>query len=309
VEYVAITAFYTDTSGVRHDRILREVEHIGEYVVDGVVSYLTPSDYNDAGVIFHLIVRNEHGLIYTEEVTLVENSIEAHFNRWEDSLLPDITNNSRDFVVVGENIRYYVDVSANSEPSSVKINGIAATKSGEFLGSSVSNTTWYIPWSSNAKGSYPMEVEVVSGNKSATIPMRDIVVYGLKIGERTTTIDTSGQTMYMLQNAGYTSTYMTSTGTTLAANTSQNYYNLFTIEGGYINSIARDAYMTGTNGNVSFGSGTSYTIAKSGSNIRISYRSGWSTYNMRQTSNTAIGLSTSSSNRNWNLYPVTYDIP
>jgi len=143
-----------------------------------------------------------------------------------------------------------------------------------------------------------------------TVSMPDVTVYGLTIGNRTTSVDTSGNTMYMLQNASYTTTYMCATGTTLAANSSSNYYNLFTIEGSNIRSVARDAELVGTNGSISFGaSGTNYTIARSGNNIRISYRSSWTTYYMRQSSNTAIGMSNNTSNRNWNLYIVTYDIP
>lgn len=308
IEHIEILATYTDTSGVEHNKLIRRVNSVNDYITSGTVSYITPSDYNDTGVIFHLLVRNEHGLIYTEEITLVENSIEAHFNRWEDTMQTDITNNTRNFVIVGEEIRYYVNVSTNSEPSSVKINGIAATKSGEFAGSGVSNTTWYVTWSSATKGICAMEVEVTSDGKSVVVPMPDVTVYGLTVGARTTSIDTSGATMYMLQNANYTSTYMTAVGTSLAANTSQNYYNLFTIEDSKVRSIARDSYLTGTNGTVSFGTGTNYTIAVSGNNIRISYRWG-RTYYMRQTNNTTIGLSTSTSYRNWNLYPVTYDIP
>ena len=314
IEHIEIVATYTDTSGVEHDKTIREMSNIGEYMIDGVVSYITPSDYNDTGVIFHLIVRNEHGLIYTEEVTLVENAIEAHFNRWEDTLNNNITNNDRNFIVVGEEIRYYVNVSANSDPSSVKINGIEATQSGSFVGTGVSNTTWYITFSKATKGVYTMEVEVTSEGRSITATMPEVIVYGLNIGNRTTNLDTSGNTMYMLQNNDYTTTRMTALNTSLAANTSQNYYNLFTIEGGTIRSVAREAYLSGTNGSISFASeGTNYTITSSGNSFYIYTVSGWGwfqeTYYVRQTSNTVIGISNSTSRRSWNLLPVTYDIP
>ena len=314
IEHIEILASYTDVNGVKHDKLIREIDGIDDYITDGVVSYITPSDYNDMGVIFHLVIRNEHGLIYTEEVTLVESTIEAHFNRWEDTLNNDITNDSRNFIVVGEEIRYYVNVSANSEPSSVKINGVAATRSGGFSGSAVSNTTWYITLSKATKGIYAMEVEATSDNKSVTVPMPDVTVYGLKVGSRTTNIDTSGKTMYMLQNSNYTSTQMTALDSSLAANTSQNYYNLFTIEGGMVRSVAREAYLSGTNGTISFATaGTSYTIEASGNSINIYTTSGWGwfqqTYYVRQTSDTVVGISNSNSNRNWNLLPVTYDIP
>ncbi len=314
IEHIEIVATYTDTSGVKHDKIIREMSNIGEYMIDGVVSYITPSDYDDTGVIFHLIVRNEHGLIYTEEVTLVENAIEVHFNRWEDTLNNNITNNDRNFIIVGEEIRYYVNVSANSTPSSVKINGIEATRSGSFVGTGVSNTTWYITFSQATKGIYTMEVEATSEGKNITVPMPEVTVYGLNIGNRTTNIDTSGNTMYMLQNNDYTTTCMTALNTSLAANTSQNYYNLFTIEDDMIRSVAREAYLSGTNGTISFAAvGTNYTITTSGNSINIYTVSGWGwfqeTYYVRQTSNTVVGISNNTSRRNWNLLPVTYDIP
>ncbi len=313
IEHVEIRVNYTDTSGVEHEKVIREVENVGEYITNGVVSYITPSDCNDDGVIFHLVVRNEHGLIYTEKISLVETTIEAHFNRWEDTMNVDITNNTRSYIIVGEEIRYYVNVSANSEPSSVKINGVEATKSGEFAGAGVSNTTWYIEWSEDTKGIYEMSVDVVSGGKSLTASMPDVTVYGLTLGNRTTSVDTSGNTMYLLQNAAYTDTYLTATNTTLSASVLQNYYSLFTIEGNRVKSVARDSYFTGTNGNVSFGTGTNYTINASGNNIRIHYTSGWGwyqqTYYLRQSNNITVGISTDTSNRNWNLYLVTYDIP
>lgn len=315
IEQITIMASYTDTSGVLHSRVIREINGVDSYSEDGIVSYITPSDYNESGVSFTLVVRNEHGLTYTEVQTIVENSVELSFNRWEDAVQTDITNNTRNFVVVGEDIRYYINVSANSEPSSVLINGVEATKSGEFAGSGVSNTIWYIPWSSNTKGVYDMEVEAhFSEGATVTATTPAMLVYGLTLGNRTTTIDTSGETMYMWQNAAYTSTYMTANGTTLAANTSTDYYNLFTVEGDNIRSMARGTYLNGTNGSISFSAtATDYAIERSGNNIRISYESGWGwftqTYYVRQTSSTAVSISTSTTNRNWNLIPVTYDIP
>ena len=168
----------------------------------------------------------------------------------------DITNNTRNFVVVGEEIRYYVNVSANTEPSSVKISGIEATKGGEFAGPGVSNTIWYITWSNSTKGIYDMNVEITSGGKRATVPMPAVTVYGVTMGSRTNKVDTSGATIYMLQNAAYTDTYMTATSTTLSASIIKNYYSLFTIEGGKIKSEARGTYLMGTNGSISFGPGT-----------------------------------------------------
>ena len=310
IENITIRATYTDLSGVKRQRDIRVVNNINEYITDGTVSYITPSDCGDSGVLFHLIVRNEHGLIYTEEATLVQENITVEFNHWEDNLQNSITNSNQNYVIVGEQIRYYVNISASGEPSSVKINGVTATKSGEFAGSSVSNTIWYITWSANTKGFYDMTVETKVGEKEKTTSLSRITVYGLTVGNTTTTIDTSGSTLYVLTNANYTSTRMTATGTSLAADSNTNYYNLFTLEGSKIKSVARGQYLNGTTGTINFSAtGTNFTTSTSGSNKQYSYKSGTRTYYIRQSSATAVSMSTTNSNRNWQLRPVTYDIP
>ncbi len=315
IEHIEILASYTDTEGVEHDKVIREVEQVGEYITNGTVSYITPSDCNDDGVVFHLVVRNEHGLLYTEEVTLVGTSVTIEFNRWVDAMRDDINSSSRNFVVAGEQIRYYVNISANVEPTSVLINGMQATRSGSFAGSSVSNTTWYITWSQNSKGEYPMSVTATVDDKSVTTPLGEIAVYGLIVGSQTTTIDKSGATLYVLQNANFNSTYLTATSTSLTASmTLQGYYNLFTFEGEKIRSVARGTYWSGTNGSVSFNAtGADYRTTTSGQNIRIyaQVSNGWwtQTYYLRQTGNTTVSMQTNTSNTNWVLYPVTYDIP
>ena len=310
IENVIVRATYTDTSGIVRQRDVRVVNGINEFSVNGVVSYLTPSDCNDAGVVFHLIVRNEHGLTFTDEVTLVKDLVNISFNHWEDTLQSSINNSNTTFVVVGEQIRYYINVSASSEPTSVKINGTTATKSGEFAGSGVSNTTWYITWSSSTKGNYEMSAEVKVGDKTTTATFSRVPVYGLTVGNTTTTIDTSGSTLYVLVNASYTSSAMTATGTSLAADANKNYYNLFTLEGSKIKSVARGQYLNGTTSTINFSStGTNYTISTSGSNKQFSYKSGSRSYYIRQSSATAVAMSTTNSNRNWQLRPVTYDMP
>ena len=310
IENITIRATYTDLSGVKRQRDIRVVNNINEYIVNGTVSYITPSDCGDSGVLFHLIVRNEHGLTYTEEVTLVKENITVEFNRWEDNLQSSITNSNQNYVVVGEKIRYYVNISASGEPTSVKINGVTATKSGEFAGSGVSNTTWYITWSADTKGFYDMTVQTKVGDRENTTSLSRITVYGLTVGSTTTTIDTSGATLYVLVNNNYTSTRMTATGTSLAADSNTNYYNLFTLEGSKIKSVARGQYLNGTTGTINFSStGTNYTTSTSGSNKQFSYRSGIRSYYIRQSSATAVSMSTTNSNRNWQLRPVTYDKP
>ena len=315
IESVVVQATYTDTSGELHTRAIRELELVGEYIVEGSVSYRVPSDCNENGVLFHLVVRNEHGLMYTEEVALLSTNITAEFNRWEDSMRGDINSTSRDFVIAGEQIRYYVNISANADPTSVLINGITATRSGSFAGDNVSNTTWYITWSQTTKGIYPMTVSATVDAKSITEEVGTISVYGLKVGSRTTTIDKSGETLYVLQNDSYNTTYLTSTGTNLTASmTLQGYYNLFSFEGEMIRSVARGTYWSGTNGSVSFNAtGSNYQTSVNGQNIRIYAQTsnGWwnQTYYLRQTGNTTVSMQTNNNNNNWRLLPVEYDIP
>ena len=310
IENIVVRATYTDKSGNLRRKDIRTVNNIGEYIIDGAVPYNTPSDCNSSGVVFHLIIRNEHGLTYTEEVTLLEESVNIAFNRWEDSLQSSITNTTRDFVIVGEQIRYYVNVSANSQPSSVKINGVAATKSGEFLGESVSNTTWYVTWSKDTKGIYDMVVEVEMNEHQTTASMPQLKVYGLTLGNATNSVDNTGNTMYVFTNSSYTNTYMTAVNTSLAANTTTNYHNLFTVQSNKIYSVARGQYLSGTNGTINFStSGTNYTFTTSSSYLQIYYRSGSRSYYIRQSNTTSVTMSTTNSYRNWSLRPVTYDIP
>jgi hypothetical protein len=315
IEHIEILATYTNTAGEQSDKVVRRVNNIGDNMIEGVVSYITPSDCNEMGVIFHLVVRNEHGLLYTEEVTLLSSNITAEFNRWEDSVRSDVNSSSQGFVLAGEQIRYYVNISANSDPTSVSINGIAATRSGSFTGDNVSNTTWYITWLPTTKGRYSMTATVTVNGNSTTKELGTVVVYGLKVGSRTTTIDKSGETFYVLQNDNYNTTYLTSTGTNLTASmTLQGYYNLFSFEDEKIRSVARGTYLSGTNGTVSFNTtGTNYQTSVNGQNIRIYVQTsnGWwnQTYYLRQTGNTTVSLQTNNNYNNWRLLPVSYDIP
>ena len=311
IENITVRATYTDTSGVLRRRDIRTVNNIGEYITDGTVSYITPSDCDDSGVVFHLIVRNEHGLTYTEEVTLMKESVNIAFNRWEDALQSDITNSTRDFVIVGEQIRYYVNISANSQPTSVKINGVTATKSGEFMGDSVSNTTWYITWSKDAKGIYDMEVSVDMNEHQTTVSMPQVKVYGLTLGNKTNSVDNTGNTMYVFTNSSYSNTYMTAVNTSLAANSSTNYYNLFTVNNQNIVSVARNQQLKGDTNSLSFNSnGTSYNITNDNNNgghtIRPTNNNNRYVY---QSDNSVVSIARNPSNRYWCFYSVIYDIP
>lgn len=126
-----------------------------------------------------------------------------------------------------------------------------------------------------------------------------------------TSLDTSGNTMYVMSNTNYTSTYLTTSGTNLAAsNATVGSDNYVTIEGDKIKSVAKGQYFNGYNGNVSFSdSATSYDITKNGDAFTISYSTtSWfntTTYYLKQTSNTAVSMSSGNNgNNNWYFYEV-----
>ena len=159
-----------------------------------------------------------------------------------------------------------------------------------------------------------MTVEVTVNGKTKSEALEPVTVYGILFNNRITSVDTSGNTLYMIQNASFTSTYLTALNTTLAANIQSNYYNLFTFEGKKIKSVGRDAYLSGTNGSISFdATGTDYTISSSGNNVRItaSVSSGWysQTVYLRQTNDTTVQISNSTDRRNWYVWVVSYDMP
>lgn len=126
-----------------------------------------------------------------------------------------------------------------------------------------------------------------------------------------TSLDTSGKTVYVMRNSNsaYTNTYLTTSGSTVAASSSTTVTkdNLVVIVDGMIQSYASKKYFNGTNDSISLSdSGTSYTISKSGSNFRISYSSGYTTYYLKQTNDTSVSMSSGTSgNRNWYFYAVT----
>ena len=129
-----------------------------------------------------------------------------------------------------------------------------------------------------------------------------------------TSLDTSGNTMYVMRNtnSNYRNTYLTTSGNNVAASSSAaGTDNYVVIEGNKIKSVAKQQYFDGYNGNVSFNNnGTSYTISNSGSNFTISYNyyNQWNnstTYYLKQTSNTSVSMSSGTSgNRTWDFYEV-----
>ena len=265
------------------------------------------------------------GQTYTQELgnmTVVKRNVTVGFNSWEDTYNSSVTDATvrsglpAGTVIVGENVRYYVNVSADEEPSSVTINNKSATKVATRSGES--NTTWFIEYSNSTNGNQTISVKVsFTGDDNTYSENLTLKVAGLTISNSSTPqndLDTSGKTLYVFKNRSFSSTYLTAVNDNLAANKLQNYYNLFTVNNKKIVSVARDQKLNGYNGNISFADdGTNYTISKSGNNIRVTYStSSWgspTTYYLCQTSSTAVQMSTTNSNQNWTVYSVTYDVP
>ncbi len=126
-----------------------------------------------------------------------------------------------------------------------------------------------------------------------------------------TSLDQSGNTLYVMQNANYQSTYLTTSGTTVAAsNSAVGINNLVVVKGNkVIKSVAKGQYFNGTNSNVSLSnSATNYTITASGQGYTISVTTGWFTqtkYYLKQTNNTTVQMQTGESgNLTWYFYEV-----
>ena len=135
------------------------------------------------------------------------------------------------------------------------------------------------------------------------------IVYTTVSTTPATTLDKSGNTVYVMRNTAYPSTYLTTSGTIVAASSSTvSKDNLVVIEGNKIKSVAKKQYFYGDDGNVSFNDGgTSYTISNNGSNFTISYRTGFiitTTYYLKQTDNSVSMSSGNNGNRTWQFYEV-----
>ncbi len=313
IQSIRITAHYEDSKGAAHEVVVRETNNMSIYNIESTVPYILPTDCVGDGVLFKMRVQNEHGLVYTTNTLVEILNMEAEFYKWEDDVLTSITHNTRDYAVVGERINYYVSIRSNNIPTTVMIDGITATRGVDIVGSDGATlSTWYVEWSQNSKGIYDIPVEVTVGDKTSTFDMPQMKVAGLTVGSRATSLTTNGSQMYLIQNTAYTSTYMTSENSSAAASTSQNYYNLFTIHSGQIRSVARDGYLFGMNGALSFYAtgGTTYTITKSysGSYFTMSYTQGNTRY-IYQPNTYDVQIVRNASNRNWYYYPVSYDIP
>ena len=136
------------------------------------------------------------------------------------------------------------------------------------------------------------------------------IVYTTVSTTPATTLDKSGNTVYVMRNTAYPSTYLTTSGNNVAAsNSAVGINNLVVIEGNKIKSVAKKQYFYGDDSDVSFdNTGTSYTISNSsGSNFTISCKTGFiitRTYYLRQTSASQITMSTTNNDNTWQFYEV-----
>lgn len=130
-----------------------------------------------------------------------------------------------------------------------------------------------------------------------------------------TSLDTSGNTLYVMSNTKYPSTYLTTSGTNVAASSSTvSKDNLVIIQNNKIKSVANGLYLyfnrNGSNASLNY-SATSFTINNSsGSNFTISYTyDPWfgssTTYYLKQTSNSSVSMSEGNNNNTWQFYEVT----
>ena len=135
------------------------------------------------------------------------------------------------------------------------------------------------------------------------------IVYTTVSTTPATTLDKSGNTVYVMKNTNY-STYLTTSGDNVAASDAAvGINNLVVIEGNKIKSVAKKQYFYGDDSDVSFdNTGTSYTISNSsGSNFTISCKTGiiiTRTYYLRQTSDSQITMSTTNNDNTWQFYEV-----
>ena len=254
----------------------------------------------------------------TETVTIQQTSVtaKAKFIQWRDNTVTTTTSENNEYVVVGQSVRYYVGVLASGTPTSVFIDGKKATELEDYNivpqpeGTETSRTVWYIDWSGSAKEKHAMNVEMDVENTAFAEKVGEMTVYGLiRANDRSTALDSNK--LYVLQNTSYTTTYMTSAGTSPAADAPMNYYSLFKVVNNKIVSVARNQELK-YNNSLSFdSSGTTYNITNSNSNDghtivpttstnRYVYQSG--------TNSVSIGRNPSSG-RYWKFYEVTYDKP
>ena len=274
------------------DRYIYRIKNAGKQTIKLAT---TDADVGDC------IVTLEADYFDTQIVTIQQSNVfaTAEFREWSGT--------NPDYVIVGQTVRYYVNVLSSSEPTSVTIDGTKATRY-TVNNTPEGTTVWYIDWTGSTKENHAMNVEMVVEGMTFTKKVGEIKVAALTLGAATTTPNTNG-TWYVMQNTSYTSTYCTSKGNNLSASTLLDYYSLFTIETSNnnrkIKSVAKGTYCTGTTngGSITFNTpGTAYTF----DNGRIYSGNVY----LRQSSDTNVTLGNNkSTNRSWQFYTVTIDKP
>ena len=119
-----------------------------------------------------------------------------------------------------------------------------------------------------------------------------------------TTLDKTGNTMYVMKNTDYNTYLITSGNSVSASSDAVSRDNYVVIVGDKIMSVAKDQYFNGTTSSVSFsGSGVSYTISDN-SPFTISYNY-YYTYYLVQIGDKTVTMSrNNTNNRNWEFYEV-----
>ena len=257
---------------------------------------------------------------FDTQTVAIRQGVGVVFDRWEDTYNSSVTDTTERLglpagtVIVGEKIYYYVTVLSNTKPTSVTIDGQNA---GEPYSQNGSSYTYRIEWSKSESDVYSMSANVIVAGTTYNVSLGDIKVAGLTIdNNRSTTLNSDK--LYVLQNtnSSYSSSYMTSADKTPAANTSMNYYSLFTVNSNKIVSVARDQdqELKGDNNSLSFdSSGTTYNITNSNNNggHTIVPTSSANRYVYQSGANSVSIGRNPTSGRYWKFYEVTvtYDIP
>ena len=308
IENVVIHAEYTTTNGVNMVREVRKENGIRKYNIEGAVPFNLPEDCDDNGITFKLIVENEHGLTHSDDTELTKTSIKSVFMQWNDRNIDSINSSNRDYVIVGQPIRYYVGVLASAKPTEVTINGENATELTDYnvvpqpSGSATSKTVWYIDWTPTTKDTYDMTVVATVDGMTDTREVGSVKVAGIS-NTAATSLDTTGNTLYVVEATRTTGYYLTTQGNNLAASNTWGYYSVVSIEDKKIKSFAKNLYFNGNNGNITFNAtGTEYTITINGSNVTMS---NGNNYIRQRSTATEVQISNSSSGRNWVFYPIT----
>ena len=319
IEKVTILVEYRYTNDVDGSRTLRveDYKDSGKYNIEGTVAFHIPTDndIDDNGITFRLLVTNEHGLTYSDDVELMETNVSVRFLQWRDDN-SGLNSSNINYAIVGQKIRYYVGVLSSSNIDQVSINGISATQVNDYtnddvpdpVGDAAFKTVWYVDLSISSIGEITMSAKVkVNGAEFSNDNVSVVKVAGISLGDSTTSPRTDG-TLYVMQNTNYKSTYCTSANTNLSASSSLDYNSLFVLEKSgnnvKIKSVAKGAYCNGTgdrnntNTSISFNAnnGTAYTFSSGQIYSGGRY--------MRQSDNTTITIDNNSGNRTWQFFPV-----